>query len=128
MNIASITNYTIKQPPIGNGGMATVYLAENKKFKTNVAIKILNNDLINNVNIRKRFLAEARNMYKMSHSNIIKVIDLIDDGDTVAFVMEYVEGKTLKELLEQNGKINDEELKNIFIQMLDAVGLFISKN
>ena len=122
MNIASITNYTIKQPPIGNGGMATVYLAENKKFKTNVAIKILNNDLINNVNIRKRFLAEARNMYKMSHSNIIKVIDLIDDGDTVAFVMEYVEGKTLKEFLEQNGKINDEEIKTVFTQMLDAVG------
>ena len=121
MNITSITNYTIKQPPIGKGGMATVYLAENIKFNTNVAIKILNDQFVNNSNIRKRFLYEARNMFKMSNSNIIKVIDLIDEGETVAIVMEYIEGKTLKEYLEESGKINDHEIKNLFSQMLDAV-------
>ncbi|MFN6038227.1 MAG: protein kinase domain-containing protein, partial [Bacteroidota bacterium] len=54
---------------LGSGGMATVYLAEDTKFSTNVAIKVLNKDLANNDNIRKRFLAEAKNMFRMQHPN-----------------------------------------------------------
>jgi serine/threonine protein kinase len=81
---------------IGRGGMATVYLAHDQKFDTNVAIKVLNKEFVNNENIRKRFLAEAKSMYRMSHPNIIKVTDLIDENDTVAFVMEYIDGETLK--------------------------------
>ena len=109
------------QYEIGRGGMATVYLAHDKKFDTNIAIKVLNKEFVHKDNIRKRFLAEARNMYKMTHPNIIKVTDLIDDGDTVAFVMEYVEGETLKEYLERKGKLNDEEIKSLFSQILVAV-------
>jgi serine/threonine protein kinase len=117
----TITNYTIKSE-LGQGGMATVYLAEDKKFLTNVAVKVLAKEFAHNENIRKRFLAEARNMFKMSHPNIIKVTDLIEEGDTVAFVMEYIEGETLKEYLERKGKLNDDEIKAIFTQMLSAVG------
>jgi serine/threonine-protein kinase len=91
----TITNYTIKQT-IGQGGMAVVYLAEHNILQKPVAIKILNKDFVHNDNIRKRFLAEARNLFGMSHPNIIKVTDLIDDGDTVAFVMEHIEGESLK--------------------------------
>ena len=123
----SINNYTIKKS-IGQGGMATVYLAHDNKFDTNVAIKILNKEFIHNDNIRKRFLAEAKNMFKMSHPNIIKVTDLIDDGDTVAFVMEHIEGETLKEHLERKGKLSDEEIKTIFSQMLEAVGYVHEQN
>jgi serine/threonine protein kinase len=114
-------NYNILKE-LGHGGMATVYLAQDKKFDTEVAIKFLNKEFINNENIRKRFIAEAKNMYKMSHPNIIKVTDLIDEGDTVAFVMEHVDGETLKEYLDRKGKLSDEEIRNIFSQMLDAVG------
>jgi serine/threonine protein kinase len=106
---------------LGEGGMAKVYLAQDNKFDTNVAVKLLNKEFVNNENIRKRFLAEARSMFKMSHPNIIKVTDLIEDGDTVAFVMEYVEGETLKEYIERKGKLKDSEIKTIFSQMLDAV-------
>jgi serine/threonine protein kinase len=116
----TITNYTIKSE-LGQGGMATVYLAEDKKFLTNVAVKVLAKEFAHNENIRKRFLAEARNMFKMSHPNIIKVSDLIEEGDTVAFVMEYIEGDTLKNYLERKGKLNDDEIKAIFTQMLAAV-------
>ena len=123
----TITNYLIKQS-IGKGGMATVYLAHDNKFDTNVAVKVLKNEFTNNENIRKRFLAEAKNMFKMSHHNIIKVTDLIDEGDTVAFVMEYIEGETLKEYIDRKGKLSDEEIKNIFSQMLDAVGYVHDQN
>ena len=113
-------NYTFKHS-IGDGGMAIVYLAEHKALHQPVAIKVLNKEFVHNDNIRKRFLAEARNLFTMSHPNIIKVTDLIDEGDTVAFVMEYMEGQTLKENLEKNGKLNDDQIKNLFVQMLDAV-------
>ena len=117
----NFNNYDIFQK-LGHGGMARVYLAHDNKFNTNVAIKVLNKEFVNNENIRKRFIAEARNMFKMSHPNIIKVTDLIDEGDTVAFVMEYVEGETLKEYLDRKGKLSDDEIKNLFSQMLEAVG------
>ena len=122
-----IKDYSIKNE-LGQGGMATVYLAHDSKFDTNVAIKLLNKEYTHNENIRKRFLAEAKSMFKMSHPNIIKVNDLIDDGDTVAFVMEYVEGETLKEYIERKGKISDDEIKTIFSQMLDAVGYVHEQN
>ena len=117
----TITNYTIKSE-LGQGGMATVYLAEHKTLGLPVAVKVLAKEFAHNENIRKRFLAEARNMFKMSHPNIIKVSDLIDEGDTVAFVMEYIEGDTLKDYLERKGKLNDDEIKAIFTQILAAVG------
>jgi len=114
-------NYTFKHS-IGEGGMAIVYIAEHKTLNQPVAIKVLNKEFVHNDNIRKRFLSEARNIFKMSHPNIIKVTDLIDEGDTVAFVMEYMEGQTLKEYLDTKGKLNDDEIKKLFVQMLDAVG------
>jgi uncharacterized protein (TIGR02145 family) len=114
-------NYTIKSK-LGEGGMATVHLAEDHKFHTEVALKMLNKEFVNNENIKKRFLAEARSMFRMSHPHVIRVSDLIDEGDTVAFVMEYVEGETLKEYLERKGKLTDTEIRDIFSQMLDAVG------
>jgi serine/threonine protein kinase len=114
-------NYTLKSK-LGEGGMATVHLAEDPKFKADVAIKILNKELVHNEHIRKRFIAEARSMFRMSHPHVIKVTDLIDEEDTVAFVMEYVEGETLKDYLDRKGKLTDAEIKNIFSQMLDAVG------
>ena len=122
-----IKDYSIKNE-LGQGGMATVYLAHDSKFDTNVAIKLLNIEYTHNENIRKRFLAEAKSMFKMSHPNIIKVNDLIDDGDTVAFVMEYVEGETLKEYIDRKGKLSDDEIKSIFSQMLDAVGYVHEQN
>jgi serine/threonine protein kinase len=123
----TILNYKLTRL-IGEGGMATVYLAEDKKFLTNVAVKVLAKEFAHNENIRKRFLAEARNMFKMSHPNIIKVTDLIDDGDTVAFVMEHIEGETLKEYLERKGKLSDDEIKNLFSHMLEAVGYVHKQN
>jgi serine/threonine-protein kinase len=122
-----INNYKILSQ-LGEGGMASVYLAEHITLGLPVALKILAKEFAHNENIRKRFLAEARNMFKMSHPNIIKVTDLIEEGDTVAFVMEYIEGDTLKEYLERKGKLNNDEIKTIFKQMLEAVGYVHSQN
>ena len=122
-----IQNYKILSP-LGEGGMAKVYLAEHNLLGNNTAIKLLNKEYIHNENIRNRFLAEAKSMARMSHPNIIKVVDLIDQNDTVAFVMEYVEGETLKEYIERKVKLSDEDIKSIFFQILDAVGYVHDQN
>jgi serine/threonine protein kinase len=122
-----IHNYKINSL-LGEGGMAKVYLAYDKKFDTNVAVKLLNKEYTHNENIRKRFVAEAKSMFRMSHPNIIKVTDLIDEKDTVAFVMEYIEGETLKEYIDRKGRLTDNEIKSIFSQMLDAVGYVHEQN
>ena len=115
-----IPNYEIKRM-LGEGGMAVVYLAEHRLLHNQVAIKVLNEEFVRNKNIRARFLAEARSMARMSHSHIIKVTDLIDERDTVAFVMEYIEGETLKEYLDRKGKLNSEEIRDLLEQMLSAL-------
>jgi serine/threonine protein kinase len=106
---------------LGEGGMATVYLAENTLLGKKVAIKLLKQEFVNNSNIRGRFLAEARHMVQVSHAHIISVLDLIDAGDIVAIVMEYVDGQSLKEYLQQKGRLNDSEIRTLFSQILTAL-------
>jgi len=107
---------------LGRGGMATVYLAHDQGLDTNVAIKVLNKEFVHNDNIRKRFLAEARSLSMMSHPGIVRVFNSIEEHHIVAFVMEYVHGETLGYFLEQRGKLNDDEIKVVFSQMIEAVG------
>ena len=115
-----IKDYLI-ETELGAGGMAVVYLAEHRLLQSKVAIKILNFEFVKNENIRKRFLSEARNMARMSHPNIIKFTDLIDQGDTIAILMEYVSGETLKDYIEQNAKLTNEDLKSIFTRRLNLL-------
>jgi serine/threonine protein kinase len=115
-----IPNYEIKGV-LGEGGMAVVYLAEHRLLHTRIALKLLNREFVHNENIRKRFLSEARNMAKMSHPNIVRVTDLIEEGETVAFVMEYIEGDTLKGFMDRKRKLSDREIRQLLLQMLGAI-------
>ena len=115
-----IQNYKILSL-LGEGGMAKVYLAEHLSLRNKVAIKILKEDYVQNANIRKRFLAEAISLAQMSHPNIIKVTDLIDAGDIVAFVMEYIEGQTLEAFLYKKGELTRVEIEGFLNQMILAV-------
>lgn len=109
---------------IGSGGMANVYLANDKVFETKIAIKQLQIQFIKDREIRQRFISEAKMMYRMSHSNIVKVTDMLVQDDLLALVMEYVEGETLKTRIEKReGKgLDSDEIKDIFLQLLDALG------
>ena len=106
---------------LGEGGMANVYLAQHQSLGNNVAIKLLKDEFVQHPNIRKRFLAEARNLAMMQHPNVIKVTDLIDAGDIVAFVMEYVAGDSLEEYISKNAPLANDVIKNLFHQMIDAI-------
>jgi serine/threonine protein kinase len=115
-----IQNYKIISL-LGEGGMANVYLAQHQSLGNNVAVKLLKEEFVQHPNIRKRFLAEARNLAKMQHSNVIKVTDLIDAGDIVAFVMEYVEGVSLEDFISTHAPLSPETIEKLFLQMVVAI-------
>lgn len=121
-----IQNYKIVSL-LGEGGMANVYLGKHIKLNKKVAIKVLKDSFGTNKNLRNRFISEAKSLACLNHPNIIKVYDFIEQDGIVAFIMEYIEGYTLGELIEKKGKFKDEEIKEIFSQMLIAVSFIHEK-
>jgi serine/threonine protein kinase len=111
---------------IGEGGLAKVYMAEHLKFRHKVAVKVLRKEFAANENVRKRFLAEARTLFRLSHTNLLKVTDLIEEDDLVAFVMEYIEGLTLKQHIDNDGVPSEDKLRNLMFQLLDVLGFIHS--
>lgn len=106
---------------IGDGGMANVYLAHDTMLDRDVAIKILRGDLASDEKFVRRFRREAMNASKMSHPNIVKIHDVgVEDGQYY-IVMEYVEGKTLKQLVKKRGRLTKTEVIDIMLQLTDAM-------
>lgn len=116
-----IGNRYIIVKKVGEGGMATVYLAIDTILKREVAIKVLRNDLSTDEVNLKRFQREAMAITSTSHPNIVEVFDVGQDGDQNYIVMEYVYGKTLKKLIRQRGVIPVDEAVNIMKQLVSAV-------
>ena len=106
---------------IGDGGMATVYLAYDTVLDRNVAVKVLRGDLASDEKFVRRFRREAMNASKMSHPNIVKIHDVgVEDGQYY-IVMEYVEGKTLKQLIKKRGHLTRTEVIDIMLQLTEAM-------
>ncbi len=106
---------------LGEGGMANVFLAEKGTLSKKVALKVLKDEFLWNKHIRNRFLSEAKKMSGLNHPNIVRVEDLIDEGEFVAIELEFVEGKTLKQHLNERGAMKNDEIEALFKQMLDAL-------
>src|SRR5918998_6752671 len=88
---------------IGGGGMADVYLAEDQELGRRVAIKILHGRYANDDQFVERFRREAKHAAGLSHPNIVSIFDRGETNGSYYIVMEYVEGKTLKELIRSRG-------------------------
>ncbi len=109
------------QEVIGVGGMAIVYRAYDNIDDRVVAVKILKDEFLANEEFRRRFKNESKAIAVLSHPNIVKVYD-VSYGDRLQYiVMEYVEGITLKEYIEQQGKINWREAVHFMMQILRAL-------
>src|SRR5881392_2177924 len=88
---------------LGAGGMANVYLAEDQELGRRVAIKILNDKYATDDQFIERFRREAKNAAGLSHPNIVSIYDRGQAEGTYYIAMEYLEGRTLKELLITRG-------------------------
>lgn len=85
---------------VGSGGMAIVYKAKDKLLDRCVAVKMLRDELQDDKDFVERFKAEARSAASLNHPNVVSVFDVGTDGDREYFVMEYIEGITLKEIID----------------------------
>ena len=106
---------------IGEGGMANVYLGYDTILDRNVAIKILRGDLSNDEKFVRRFQREALSASSLSHPNIVEMYDVGEDDGLYYIVMEYVEGKTLKQLLKKRGSLTLSEAIDIMLQLTDGM-------
>jgi eukaryotic-like serine/threonine-protein kinase len=91
------------QRKLGAGGMADVYLAEDQELGRRVAIKILNDRHANDDQFIERFRREAKNAAALNHPNIVSIYDRGNAEDTYYIAMEYLDGKTLKQLIISRG-------------------------
>ncbi|MCR5150477.1 MAG: Stk1 family PASTA domain-containing Ser/Thr kinase [Clostridiales bacterium] len=106
---------------IGVGGMAVVYKAYDRIDDRTVAVKILKDEYLASEEFRRRFKNESKAIAVLSHPNIVKVYN-VNYGDRLQYiVMEYVEGITLKEYIEQQGRLGIKETVYFSIQILRAL-------
>ncbi|MBU3158526.1 Stk1 family PASTA domain-containing Ser/Thr kinase [Clostridium frigoris] len=106
---------------IGEGGMGTVYKAKCHVLNRFVAVKILKKELSNDEEFISRFKREATSIAKLSHPNIVNVYDVCEDNDVNFIVMEYVDGKTLKQIIKKNGRFTSKKTLDIVFQISKAL-------
>ena len=112
---------------LGKGAMAKVYLARQESLKRDVAIKVLPKARSNDAEFVERFYKEGQAAAKLSHPNIVQAIDVGSNSENIHyFVMEYVEGATLYDLMQPppagvGKRFNEAEALDIGIQMADAL-------
>lgn len=102
---------------IGTGGMSDVYKAKCHKLNRFVAIKVLKQEFSENANFVSKFRTEAQAAAGLMHPNIVNVYDVGEEGDIYYFVMELVEGITLKKYIEKKARLSVKEAISIAIQV-----------
>jgi len=106
---------------IGEGGMANVYLAKDNILDRKVAVKVLRGDLSSDEKFIRRFQREALSVSNLSHQNIVEVYDVGEEDGQHYIVMEYIEGKTLKQLIHKRGALTIPEVIDIMSQLTDGL-------
>ena len=106
---------------IGEGGMANVYLAQDSILDRQVAVKVLRGDLSADDKFIRRFQREAQSVSNLSHQNIVEVYDVGEEEGNHYIVMEYIEGKTQKQLLKKRETLTLTEVIDIMTQLTDGI-------
>ncbi|MCR5543770.1 MAG: Stk1 family PASTA domain-containing Ser/Thr kinase [Eubacterium sp.] len=106
---------------VGTGGMSTVYRAKDERLKRFVAIKVLKSDYSSDQNFVSKFRAEAQSSAGLTHPNIVSVYDVCEDDGRYFIVMELVEGITLKEFINLNGRLNMQQALDFSIQIASGL-------
>ena len=106
---------------LGGGGMSIVYLAEDTILNRKVAIKAISIPLREKEETLKRFEREVHNSSQLSHDNIVSMVDVDEEDDCFYLVMEYIEGPTLAEYIENHGPLSVETAIQFTEQILSGI-------
>ena len=116
-----ISDRYVVEAVVGTGGMAIVYRAYDKITKNRVAIKVLRPEFESDEEFVRRFSREAEAASKVSHENIVNLLDVGVDGNHRYIVMEFVDGQTLKDMIREQGRIEPIQAIRMTIRILAAV-------
>ncbi len=111
---------------LGEGGSGRVYKAYDNVLKEYVAIKLIPKDGLDEQG-KERLLREVRVARNLSHKNLLKYYDINEDKDYLIIIMEYIDGETLERKLRREGKLKEEEIKDILLKLTDIID-FLHKN
>jgi serine/threonine-protein kinase len=106
---------------LARGGMATVYLATDRRLTRTVAVKVMHDDLGSDQDFASRFDREARAAARLSHPNVVSVFDQGMDAGRPYMVMEYVEGSTLRQLITREAPLEPQRALDLLIPVTAAV-------
>lgn len=106
---------------IGDGGMAFVYQARDKLLNRIVAVKVLRPEFVDDQEFLVKFKREAEAVASLSHPNIVNVYDVGEDGKVHYIVMEYVDGQNLKEIIQDEGSLEEYTALDIAKQIARAL-------
>lgn len=121
MTTKILKNRYVLESKIASGGMAEVYLAEDKLLRRKVAVKILHEEYRNDAEFVGKFHKEAEAAAKLAHPNIVNIYDVGIENDLHFIVMEYVSGNTLKNLIKEKTKIPTLEAVKIGREIAEAL-------
>ena len=106
---------------VGTGGMSTVYRAKDHRLKRYVAVKVLKTEYSNDANFVSKFRVEAQASAGLTHPNIVSVYDVCEDNGRYFIVMELVEGITLKEYINLNGRLTMDQALDFSMQIASGL-------
>lgn len=106
---------------IGAGGMAIVYKAKDLLLNRTVTVKVLREQFLSDEDFVRRFRREAQAAASLSHPNIVSIYDVGKDGEIEYIVMEYVEGRNLKEIIREYAPLSPEQAINLGTQIGEAI-------
>jgi eukaryotic-like serine/threonine-protein kinase len=107
---------------LAQGGMSTVYLALDTRLDRTVALKVMHPGLAADPDFVARFSREAKSAARLTHPDVVAVYDQGRDGGEVFLAMEYVEGRTLRDLLRERGRLTPAEALGVLEAVLAALG------
>ena len=132
---------------LGQGGFGITYLAENTMLEGKVAIKEFffkecctrdgetrhvtiptedNRELVNR--FKQKFIKEARTIFKLNHQNIVRILDIFEENDTAYYVMDYIEGESLGDMVKRRGAIPDMEAVGYIKEVASALSYIHNKS
>ncbi len=106
---------------VAKGGMATVYKALDMRLDRTVALKVMHDGLGDDAQFARRFVAEARAAARLSHQNVVAVFDQGDDDGTLFLAMEYVPGRTLRDVIREQAPLSPARALDLLAPILSAL-------
>jgi serine/threonine protein kinase len=107
--------------PLGRGGMGMVYRAHDRTLDETVAIKVLRSEFANTAEMLKRFKNEIKNARKVSHRNVCRIHEFVEDGGLRCISMEYLEGTDLKQVIRLQGGLTADQAFDVAIQVAEGL-------